>query len=126
MSYQFAMSDTEPTAVVPSTKERPKFKNRNRIEIISNILDIARNGALKTHLMYRANLSYMVVSQYLNFLSKSGLIEERLVDDGPTKLYRTSSKGFRYLEVYNNLQAIAGMESEKSIQSAASPSVLFS
>jgi predicted transcriptional regulator len=97
-------------------RSQTKFKNRNRMEIVSNILDIARNGALKTHLMYKANLSYMVVTQYLNFLMKAGLIEEILTEEGPTRLYKTSSKGFKYLEVYQDLQQIAGLESQKSIQ----------
>jgi len=90
-----------------------KFKNRNRMEIVSNILNIAKNGALKTHLMYRANLSYMVVSHYLNYLMSSGLIEETFDNDGPTKIYRTTAKGFRYLEVYDSLQSIAGLDSQK-------------
>jgi predicted transcriptional regulator len=102
------------------TRTQTKFKNRNRMEIVSNILDIARNGALKTHLMYKANLSYMVVTQYLNFLMKTGLIEEILADDGPTRLYKTSSKGFKYLEVYQDLQQIAGLESQKSIHPSSS------
>ena len=105
-------------------KPQNKFKNRNRMEIVSNILDIARNGALKTHLMYKANLSYMVVTQYLNFLIKSGLIEEIFADDGPTRLYKTSAKGFKYLEVYQDLQNIAGLQSQKTIQ--PSSSVIFS
>jgi predicted transcriptional regulator len=104
-------------------KPQNKFKNRNRMEIVSNILDIARNGALKTHLMYKANLSYMVVTQYLSFLIKSGLIEEIFAEDGPTRLYKTSAKGFKYLEVYQDLQSIAGLQSQKAIQ--PSSSVIF-
>lgn len=107
-----------------ATKPQTRFKNRNRMEIVSNILDIARNGALKTHLMYKANLSYMVVTQYLSFLIRAGLIEEIFTDDGPTRLYKTSPKGFRYLEVYQDLQTIAGLQSQKSIR--ASSSSIFS
>ncbi len=108
----------------PVTRPTTKFKNRNRMEIVSNILDIARNGSLKTHLMYKANLSYMVVTQYLNFLIKSGLIDEIFSDDGPTRLYKTSAKGFKYLEIYQDLQTIAGLKSQKSIE--PSSSVIFS
>lgn len=133
MSDLFTLHDTAGNGVVtppPSSssnsKRNSKFKNRNRMEIVSNILDIARNGALKTHLMYKANLSYMVVSQYLNFLMKAGLIDEIFADDGPTRLYKTSAKGFKYLELYNDLQAIAGLESQKSISPLSSPSVIFS
>jgi predicted transcriptional regulator len=122
MSTVFEINETSVNVQPP--RPQTKFKNRNRMEIVSNILDIGRNGALKTHLMYKANLSYMVVTQYLNFLMKSGLIEEIFVEDGPTRLYKTSAKGFKYLEVYQDLQTIAGLQSQKSIQ--PSSSVIFS
>lgn len=117
MSELFELNATDN---VLGQKPQTRFKNRNRMEIVSNVLDIARNGALKTHLMYKANLSYMVVTQYLGFLIKAGLIEEIFAEDGPTRLYKTSAKGFRYLEVYSDLQTIAGLQSMKSIQSSSS------
>src|SRR5579884_2697721 len=35
-----------------------KARNRNRVQIVANLLSAARQGALKTHLMNRANLSF--------------------------------------------------------------------
>jgi predicted transcriptional regulator len=116
MSSTF-VSETSP---VEKEKSTPRFKNRNRIEIVANILDIARNGALKTHLMYKANLSYMVVTQYLGFLIRSGLIEEVFSEEGPTKMYKTTAKGFQYMEVYDSLQSIAGLDSQKSLRNSSS------
>ncbi len=116
MSSTF-ISETSP---VEKEKSAPHFKNRNRIEIVANILDIARNGALKTHLMYKANLSYMVVTQYLGFLIRSGLIEEVFSEEGPTKMYKTTPKGFQYMEVYDSLQSIAGLDSQKSLRNSSS------
>jgi predicted transcriptional regulator len=87
-----------------------KFKNRNRMEIVANLLTIAKSGALKTHLMYRANLSYLMVTEYLNFLCGADLIKETLDEDGTSKLYQTTPKGLKYLEVYESLQNIAGLE----------------
>jgi predicted transcriptional regulator len=115
-----SMTYTPETSPVEKEKPTPRFKNRNRIEIVANILDIARNGALKTHLMYKANLSYMVVTQYLSFLIRSGLIEEVFSEDGPTKMYKTTSKGFQYMEVYDSLQSIAGLDSQKSLRTSSS------
>jgi predicted transcriptional regulator len=97
----------------------PRFKNRSRIEIVANMLDITRNGALKTHLMYRANLSYMVVTQYLGFLEASGLIEEVIAEDEPKRFYKTTAKGFQYMEVYQSLQNIAGIESKNGTRTSA-------
>ncbi|MHB1908348.1 MAG: winged helix-turn-helix domain-containing protein [Nitrososphaerales archaeon] len=88
-----------------------RFKNRNRMEIVANLLTIAKSGALKTHLMYRANLSYLMVSEYLGFLSSAELIKERVDEDGAVKLYQTTPKGLKYLEVYESLQSIAGLDS---------------
>jgi predicted transcriptional regulator len=90
-------------------KTTTKFKNRNRMEIAASLLSIARTGALKTHLMYRANLSYLMVSEYLNYLISAGLVEEKLDDESTTKIFQTTPKGFKFLEVYESLQEIAGI-----------------
>jgi predicted transcriptional regulator len=90
-----------------------KFKNRNRMEIVANLLSIANNGALKTHLMYKANLSYLMVTEYLDFLTRSGLIKETIDPEGTTKIYQTTEKGLKYLEVYNSLQTIVGLDTQK-------------
>ncbi len=90
-----------------------KFKNRNRMEIVANLLAIAKSGALKTHLMYRANLSYLMVTEYLGFLCGAGLVKETLDEEGTTKLYQTTPKGLKYLEVYESLQSIAGLDTQR-------------
>ena len=89
------------------------------MEIVANMLDITRNGVLKTHLMYRANLSFMVVTQYLSFLEGSGLVEQVISEDEPKRLYKTTAKGFQYMQVYQSLQEIAGIESKNSIRNSA-------
>jgi predicted transcriptional regulator len=35
-----------------------KTKRRDKLSIIAEILEIAKNGTLKTQIMYRANLSF--------------------------------------------------------------------
>jgi len=103
-----------------------KFKNRNRIEIAASLLSIARAGALKTHLMYRANLSYLMVSEYLNYLISAGLIEEKFDEDKATKLFHTTPKGLKFLEVYESLQEIAGVAINKKGLETSSSSGIFS
>lgn len=59
-------------------------KNRYSIEIGASILQVAREGAKKTRIMYNANLSYGQLNRYLQLLTTSGLLaqhEERLQDD---------------------------------------------
>lgn len=113
MSQVFNVESTSKSTTKPT-----KFKNRSRMEIVANILDIGRTGALKTHLMYKANLSYMVVSQYLDFLTKAELIKETFDDQGMVKLYQTSAKGLKYLEVYDSLQNIAGIDVQRGMHRA--------
>ncbi len=91
-----------------------KFKNRNRMEIVANLLTIAKTGALKTHLMYRANLSYLMVTEYLDFLSRSYLISKTVDDEGTSKIFRTTAKGLKYLDVYETLQSIIGLDSQRT------------
>ena len=95
-----------------------RFKNRNRMEIVANLLTIAKAGALKTHLMYRANLSYMMVTDYLKFLQGAGLIKETFDTEG-TKVFQTTPRGLRYLSVYDSLQDITSFSTKKVTEPSA-------
>jgi len=97
-----------------------RFKNRSRMEIVANILDIARTGALKTHLMYKANLSYTIVSQYLDFLTKAELIQETFNDPDLVRMYQTTPKGLKYLEVYESLQNIVVINVQRGMHRGSS------
>jgi predicted transcriptional regulator len=94
-----------------------KFKNRNRMEIVANLLDIAKTATLKTHLMYKANLSYVMVNDYLDYLVDAGLIVERSERETNAKLFETTEKGLKYLEIYASLQNLAGMGIRKNAKS---------
>jgi predicted transcriptional regulator len=88
-------------------KLKTRFKNRNRLGIVANILTIAKTGALKTHLMYKANLSYTMLRDYLKFLRDNELLEESHYPDQKVTLYKTSPKGIRFLESYLELKDLA-------------------
>ncbi len=83
------------------------FKNRNRLGIVANILTIAKTGALKTHLMYKANLSHTMLRDYLKFLRDSELLEESHYPDQKVTLYKTTEKGLRFLASYLELKDLA-------------------
>jgi len=68
---------------------------RSRNEIISQILEICKDGASKTHIVYQANLNFSTVNPYLDLLIKNDLIQ---VNDGRAILYDTTPKGIRLLE----------------------------
>ncbi|HKU50230.1 MAG TPA: winged helix-turn-helix domain-containing protein [Nitrososphaera sp.] len=66
-------------------------RHRTRTEIVADILSLAReNDIPKTHIQYRAGLSFEQVQEYLSFLVANELMEAR--PEGGTK-YRTTEKG---------------------------------
>jgi len=46
---------------------------RSRHEIISQILDVCRNGASKTRIVYQVNLNFRTVNPYIDLLIKNGI-----------------------------------------------------
>jgi predicted transcriptional regulator len=81
-------------------------KRRDRLYIIAEILHIAKSGCLKTQIMYRANLSFTQLNEYLFFLKKMGLLE--IQTENKKTLYITSDKGYKYLEKYNDIADLLG------------------
>jgi predicted transcriptional regulator len=76
-------------------------KRRDRLLIIAEILAIAKDGSLKTQIMYRANLSFAQLNEYLNFLIKRELL--KVNSDNKKTFYKTTSKGVKYLENYEEI-----------------------
>lgn len=60
---------------------------RGRHGIVVEILEIARNGAKKTKIMYKARLSYSQLEKYLNALRKEGFITEE------SGVWKTTERG---------------------------------
>jgi len=76
-------------------------KRRDRLYIIAEILDIAREGALKTQIMYKANLSFAQLNEYLDLLVKLKLVDTIPVND--KTVYKTSLKGLEYMQSYKEI-----------------------
>lgn len=88
-----------------------EHKRRNRIYIIAEILTIAKEGSLKTQIMYRANLSFTQLSDYLSFLTGISLLE--IHNENGKQIYRTTAKGDKYLEKYEDIANLLG-DNEKN------------
>ena len=73
---------------------------RSEIEIIGKILELSSDGAKKTELLYQGNLSFSQLQKYLSFLiEKEILAENEIKNNGnSTKLYKTTDKGFLFLQ----------------------------
>jgi predicted transcriptional regulator len=71
-------------------------KRRDKLSIIAEILEIAKEGTLKTQIMYKANLSYAQLNDYLKFLLKSGLLQ-KFINRGKD-VYEVTEKGIDFLQ----------------------------
>lgn len=86
-------------------------KNRSQEEIIANILLIVMKEPRKTHIMYKANLSYTLLSKYLDKLVEGGLIKYR----ENSKIYELTKKGETYLDNYAQYKSLKNqLEADKS------------
>ena len=87
--------------------------SRNRIDIISHILQTANGGiTTKIKMMYKTNLSYAQLKEYLMTLSDKDLLRYDL----DTHTFKTTEKGLRFLEIYNKLDHILREEGQQQQQ----------
>ncbi len=80
-------------------------RKRNKLEVIYDILKVIRekSGKIKpTHILYKSNLSYLMMKDYLNELIEKGLIKEQKFND--KRSYIITQKGRDYLEKFNLIQ----------------------
>ncbi len=68
---------------------------RSEFEIIGTILDLSKNGAKKTEILYKGNFSHIQLTDYLTFLIKRDVLEEKTIkdDEQNCKHYITTEKG---------------------------------
>jgi predicted transcriptional regulator len=69
---------------------------RGRLDIIADILHIARGKAKKTQIMYQANLSYKVLQRYLKDILEASLVSFEDAEQN----YVLTRKGHEFLETY--------------------------
>ncbi len=74
---------------------------RDRLHVINDMLAAIRekHGKIKpTHLLYKANLSHKMMSEYITELMEKGFIAEE--DDGKNKFYVLTDKGNHYINEF--------------------------
>ncbi len=76
-----------------------RLKYRSRTEIVAIILEVAKGGTTRTRIMYKAFLSFSQLKEYLSMLLENGLVE---YEEG-TRHYKTTEKGIRMQQVYNQI-----------------------
>lgn len=84
-----------PQVLVGRAKER-----RGKLEILVDILTVCRGGALKTEIVYKANLNFKRVDRYIPFLQK------RLLLQNSGSIYTTTDKGDEFLDNYYQVKEL--------------------
>jgi predicted transcriptional regulator len=79
------------------------------MDICADILTIARGGAKKTHLVYKANLNFNIVKKYIKQLTEKQLISS---ENGH---FVTTEEGVRFLEKYREFMGMYSNNSEKMV-----------
>jgi predicted transcriptional regulator len=87
--------------MMTTTSEQRK-NNRGKIQIMGDVLALGTSGIKKTHIMYRANLSYEQVHLYLGELIAKRLIAQD-VSSPDGIMYRTTERGREFLQYYTRL-----------------------
>jgi predicted transcriptional regulator len=86
-------------------------RRRNKLDIFADILKVALKGALKTHIVGKANLNFRLIPPYLKTLIDRGLLSRTREPFKSRYIYRTTPEGVEFLEHYQALiQAIEGPE----------------
>lgn len=91
-------------------------KRRDRLYIIAEILMIVRDGSLKTQIMYKANLSFAQLNEYLSFLIRMGLLE--IHEEEGKNVYRITDKGKKYLDSYKEISGLLEDNKRKTVKAS--------
>ncbi len=85
-------------------------KRRDRHDIVAEILKTARRGGIKTHIMYKAKLSYSQMNAYLQILVEKGFLENTMVSEKRHSviIYRTTPKGVQYISSLDAVNQLLG------------------
>jgi predicted transcriptional regulator len=90
-----------------------KRRRRDKLIILMEIIDIAKKETSKTHIMFRANLSYSQLNEYVDYLLHHNLMEK--VYSNRKIRYKATCKGLDFFkrqeQVINMFISPWGLES---------------
>jgi predicted transcriptional regulator len=84
--------------------ENPIQQRREKLEILVEILNAAKNGSPKTQLMYKANLNFASINENLEFLIKNELLVK--CSSYNKTFYKPTEKGQSFIELYFKLNEL--------------------
>jgi len=88
---------------------------RSKLEMYIDILKVlAHRGPLKlTHIMYKANVNCSVLKEYLDFLIKQNLVEEKVIGKRRV-VYCITQRGITVLKYFRELKTLLPVAEELS------------
>ena len=75
------------------------MKHRSRADIVADMLRVAQEGAIKTKIMNQGFLSFPQLTDYLELLTDSGLLEYSKEE----RKYHMTEKGRQFLKSYDEV-----------------------
>ncbi|MEM2938699.1 MAG: winged helix-turn-helix domain-containing protein [Candidatus Bathyarchaeia archaeon] len=84
---------------------KSRFQQRSRIDIIACILENSNEGARKTKLIYKCNLSFSQFNHYKDCLVESGLLRILNSDDG-TEIFQITERGREFLRDFKRIKNV--------------------
>jgi len=83
-------------------------RRRDRHDIIVEILETALEGKIKTHIMYKAKLSYAQINEYLPALVENGFLENTTMRHKRhiKRVFKTTAKGKRFIENFESMRKL--------------------
>lgn len=88
---------------------RNRVSNRDRFEIMSDVIETCLQEAKLTRVMYRSRLTYDQVRTYIDGLLRSELIEKVMIDGKPH--YRATPRGRELHLLTKEVEQLLGAES---------------
>lgn len=82
---------------------------RSNLEIIADMLRVGENGAGKTEIMYRTNMSYSQLQKYLGFLIAQGYITKMKIGN-PCVTYQVTESGRNLLKSIDSVTEMLGWQ----------------
>ena len=85
-------------------------RERDRIAIITEILEMAHDGVLKTNIMWRARLSYVMLNGYLGLMMNTKLLEKVFLNN--KVVFKTTDRGMKFLYHCHEIMELLGTEDD--------------
>ena len=104
---------------------QPGHSRRSGMEMICDVLRVVSEGSLRpTHILYKANMSWKVLSSCLDLLVQKGMVDEQR--DGKRTTYSLTDRGRSILQMYDILRSVlAGRMNQSAVAGPSLPSVML-